>query len=410
MNYPTLDTAELSGKKVLLRAGFDVPMEDGKVADTTRIEAIVPTMKHILDAGGSLILLAHQGRPTPLHQGYAAQEGEPVPEFSQKPLAPVLEKLLGKTVHFVSRCVGAQATEVASNVQSGEVVLLENVRYEAGEKSKDTSERDALGEQLAALADVYVNDAFTNCHRDHASMTSVPKFMDQKYIGFNVQKEIEGLSLVTENPKQPVTLIISGAKAETKVPVIENFLTRAQDIIVGGCVTNTLLASKGIDIQSSRYDEDYVAKGKEILDAGAHDDNATVHVPDFVVCATSPDGQAHEVPASDIPDGEAIFDIGLQSVEAYAEIIRNSGTIVWNGPIGMYEKEQFARATKAIAAAVQEATAAGAVSVLGGGDTLDFHERYGVRLDNYTYVSTAGGAMLDFISGKPLPALEALKL
>lgn len=399
MNLPTLTQQEISGKRVLLRAGFDVPIEDGKVLDTTRIQKMVPTMKHILDGGASLIIMAHQARP----------KAQRVPEMSQKPLLPVLEELLGVSVQFADYCASQETIELANALEPGQVLLLENLRYEAGEKSKDQEERDAFGKQLAALADLYVNDAFTNCHRDHASMTSVPKYIPG-CIGLHVEQEVKGLSLVTENPAEPVTLIISGAKAETKVPVIENFLPRAKDIIVGGCVTNTLLAAKGVNIQSSRYDEDYVEKGKEILEAGSADTNATVHVPDSVVCAEGPEAQGTEFSASEIPEGQAIFDIGSSSIEAYCELIKKSGTIVWNGPIGMYEKEQFAGATKAIAAAVCEATANGAVSVLGGGDTLDFHDRYGLSLDSYTYVSPAGGAMLDFISGKKLPALEVLAM
>lgn len=399
MQYPTLNQADLSGKKVLLRAGFDVPLKDGKVQDTTRIEAIVPTMKYILDAGASLIIMAHQGRP----------KGEPIPEFSQRPLVAVLEKLLGTTVQFAERCIGEDAKTKADALMPGEVLLLENLRYEKGEKSKDSAERDAMGQELASFADVYVNDAFTNCHRDHSSMTSVPKCMNEKYIGLNVQKEIEGLSLVTHNPKQPVTLIISGAKAETKVPVIENFLSKAKDIIVGGCVTNTLLAAQGIDIKNSRHDEDYIAKAQEILAAGQSADNATVHLPTDVVCASSPDADGHTVAVEKIEDGEAIFDIGPKSIAHYEDILASSGTIVWNGPLGMYEKEQFSHASIAVAAAIKKATAAGAVSVLGGGDTLDVHEKYGISLDGYTYVSTAGGAMLDYISGKELPALVVLQ-
>jgi len=398
MTYPTLDQANLKGKTVLMRAGFDVPIEDGKVHDTTRITALLPTMKHILDNGAALILMAHQGRPS----------GEPNPEFSQKPLVPVLEKILGVTVQFADKCDSDEAKKLSDALQPGEVLLLENLRFEKGEKSKDQSERDALGERLASFADVYVNDAFTNCHRDHASMTSVPKFMGEKYMGLNVQKEVEGLSKVTKNPAHPVTLIISGLKMETKVPVIEQFLDQGDTIVVGGGVANTMLAAKGVDMRNSKVDEDFVEKGKQILEAGEQEDNAQIYLPTDGICAKSPSGEAEEFSVDSIPVDQIMFDIGTKTADHFAAVIAQSKTIVWNGPMGMYEKEAFASGTKAIREAIRKATAAGAISVVGGGDTLDFHERYGYSLDDYTFVSTAGGAMLDFISGKPLPALEAL--
>lgn len=398
MNYPQLLSAQLQGKRVLLRAGFDVPIEDGKVTDTTRIEALVPTMKHILDSGASLILIAHQGRP----------KGEPDPQYSQKPLVPELEKLLGTSVAFVGACTGPEVVEAANNLPAGHVLLLENLRFEKGEKSKDEAERDALGKQLAALADVYVNDAFTNCHRDHASMTSVPKYTAEKYMGLNVQKEVEGLSKAVHNPEHPVTLIISGLKMETKVPVIEQFLTQGDNILVGGGVANTMLTAAGKDMAKSRVDEDFVAKGKEILELSSSKENAAIHLPFDGVCASSPDADASECTLNEFDPDSIMFDIGPETRKHFEEVIATSKTIVWNGPMGMYEEEKFSGGTMAIAQAVRAATQRGAVTIIGGGDTLDFHEKYGLSLDAYTFVSTAGGAMLDFISGKELPALKAL--
>lgn len=400
MNYPTLDTADIANKKVLFRAGFDVPLKDGFVQDTTRMEANVPSMKYILDAGGSLIIMAHQGRP----------KGERLPEFSQKPLVPVLEQLLGVTVQFAEYCTGDETKKMTEALKPGEVLLLENLRYEKGEKSKDAAERDTFGKELASLADVYVNDAFTNCHRDHASMTAVPKYIPG-YIGFTVQKEVEGLSKVTNAPKAPVTLIVSGAKIETKVPVIEQFLTHGDDILVGGCIANTLAAAQGYAMGGSKYDEEFVDLAKELLAKGEREDNATIHVPTDFIAATeiSESAEATPMTAEEIAGDMAAFDIGPQTMDAYVDHIRSSKTIVWNGPLGLYEIEQFAGATKRVAEAVREATQAGAVSVIGGGDTLDFHDKYGISMDGYTFVSTAGGAMLDYISGKTLPALEVLK-
>ena len=401
MQLPTLNQASLSQKRALLRAGFDVPIVDGVVQDTTRIEAIVPTMRHILDEGASLIIMAHQARP----------KAERIPEMSQKPLVPVLETLLSAEVFFADKCDGEDAKTIAADLQPGQVLLLENLRYEKGEKSKDADERDALGKELAALADVYVNDAFTNCHRDHASMTSVPKFLKEKYIGFAVQKEVEGLSAVTENPEHPVTLIISGLKMETKVPVIEQFLSHGDDILVGGGVANTLLHARGFNVGKSKYDGEFVELAQKIMLESEKADKAMVHVPRDGVVASEPTEGADcvDLPIEDLEGDMAMFDVGRVTIERYKEVIAKSKTIVWNGPMGLYEVEKFAAGTKAIAEAVKEATANGAVSIIGGGDTLDFHDKYDVSMEDYTFVSTAGGAMLDFISGKELPALKALQ-
>ncbi len=401
MTYPQLKDQKLSGKCVLLRAGFDIPLENGEVQDQSRIEAIVPTMKHVIDSGAKLIIMSHQGRP----------KGERVPEMSQKPLVPVLEKLLGAPIKFCDQCRGGEAKSAVEALQSGEVLLLENLRYEKGEKSKDEAERDGLGKELSELADLYVNDAFTNCHRDHASMTSVPKFIPG-CIGFGVQKEIDGLSKAIDDPKKPLTLIISGAKIETKVPVIQNFMDRGDDVLVGGCIANTLIAAQGYDIAKSKYDEEFIDLAQELMLESEVEGKAKIHVPVDAILATEPseDAEKLNLPTESIAGDMAIFDIGKMTIEQYKTIIKSSGTIIWNGPLGMYELNRFSHATKRIAEAVAESTQNGAVSIVGGGDTLDFHDRYDYSLDAYTFVSTAGGAMLDFIAGKELPALEALKL
>jgi len=402
VKYPALDKAKLKGKRVLLRAGFDVPMEHGAVKDPSRIEAIVPTMRHILDAGASLIILAHQGRP----------KGERVPDMSQRPLVLVLEKLLGVRVAFSDECVGDEAERKARALGSGEALLLENLRFEEGETSKDAAVRDAFGKRLAGLADIYVNDAFTNCHRDHASMTSIPRFLPG-YLGFNALQEIEGLSKVTEKPRRPVALVISGAKIETKLPVIERFLSVGDDILVGGCIANTLIAARGFDVGKSKYDEseEMLEKARCLMLESTRDGRARIHIPRDAIVATqaSEDAQKINIPVENITGDMAIYDIGKVTIERYKEVIAKAGTIVWNGPLGMHELNRFSHATKRIAEAVAAATAKGAISVIGGGDTLDFHERYRYPTDVYTFVSTAGGAMLDFISGKDLPALEALR-
>ncbi len=396
MSFRLLKDADLSGKRVLMRAGFDVPIEDGKVIDISRIEAMVPTMKYILDAGASLILMAHQGRP----------KGVVDPAFTQKPLVQEIEKLLGTTVQFADSCVGDDAQKKAKSLQPGEVLLLENLRFHEGEKKNDPE----FAKQLASLAQVYVSDAFTNAHRDHASMSGVPKLLPS-YIGLNMQMEVENLSRVFDDPRRPITLIVSGAKMETKVPVIEHFLHKGDDVLLGGCIANTFVKARGFDVGASRFEEEHVEKAMEIMLESEKEESAFVHVPRDVVVASEATETAVklDLPVEDIEGDMAIYDIGSITVERYIGIIEKSGTIIWNGPLGLYEIENFSSGTKAIAEAVQRATNNGAFSVIGGGDTLDFHVRYNKSLDGYSFVSTAGGAMLEFLSGTELPGLKALE-
>jgi phosphoglycerate kinase len=393
--YRTLDQADLDGKRVLLRAGFDVTLEGGKVMDTERIEALVPTIQHILKHG-SLVILSHQGRP----------KGKPLPEFSQKPVTAVLEKLLGVKVQFAESCVGAETEKMAKALKKGEVLFLENLRYEAGEEQND----EGFAKKLAALGDVYVNDAFTNCHRTHASMVALAKLLPA-YAGIQLQKELEHLSPIVEKPAHPLCLIVSGAKMETKVPVIEQFLRKGDDILVGGCIANTFIAARGFDMGTSKYEEKYMEQAQEFMLESEKESNADIHVPRDVVVATAPteDAQKLDLPVEDIEGDMSVFDIGKVTIERYKKAILAAKMIVWNGPLGFYEVNRFSHATKRIAEAIAEATKNGAISIIGGGDTLDFHVRYGYSLDAYTFVSTGGGAMLEFIAGKRLPAIEALK-
>jgi len=399
MQYPLLKEAKLKGKKVLLRAGFDVPVKGGNVTDSSRIEAVLPTMKFILKQGAALILMAHQGRP----------KGERVPEMSQKPLVPVLEKLLKVKIQFADSCRGPEVQKMAAGLKAGEVLLLENLRYEKAENSKEPKERDVFAKELAALAEVYVNDAFPNCHRDHASMTSVPKFLPS-FMGLQLEQEVKNLSKVVEDPRRPLTLIVSGAKMETKVPVIEYFLNKGDDVLLGGCIANTFIAARGFEVGASKYEEEQVEKAQEIMLEAEKVDLADVHVPRDVVVATEATEKATklDLPLENILGDMMILDVGKVTVERYKKIIEKSGTIIWNGPLGLYELNHFSHGTKRLAEAIREATAKGAISIIGGGDTIDFHTKYQYPMDGYTFVSTGGGAMLDFISGKELPALKAL--
>ncbi len=391
----TLAKAKLKGKRVILRAGFDVSIEKGKVMDTERIEACVPTMKAILKEA-SLVILSHQGRP----------KGKRVAEYSQKPVVKELEKLLKKKVQFCDTCVGPTAEKLAKALKKGEVLFLENLRYEPGEEKNDP----AFAKQLAKLGDVYVNDAFTNCHRNHASMVGLARLLPS-YAGLQLQKEIENLSPIVSKPRHPLVLIVSGAKMETKVPVIQNFLTKGDDILLGGCIANTFIAARGFDVGTSKYEESALEQAQEFMLEAELPKRAAIHVPRDVVLATKAEEHAPKVdlPVENIMGDMSIFDIGKVTIERYKKVIAKAKMIVWNGPLGLYEINRFSHATKRIAEALAEAKKKGATVIIGGGDTIDFHVRYKYPLKAYSFVSTGGGAMLEFIAGKKLPAIEALR-
>lgn len=391
----TLAKAKLAGKRVILRAGFDVSIEKGKVMDTERIEACVPTIKRILK-DASLVIISHQGRP----------KGKRVAEYSQKPVVKELEKLLKKKVQFCDTCVGPKAEKAAKALKKGEVLFLENLRYEPGEEKNDP----AFAKELAKLGDVYVNDAFTNCHRNHASMVGLAKLLPS-YAGLQLEKEIEHLTPVVTKPRRPLVLIVSGAKMETKVPVIQHFLTKGDDILLGGCIANTFIAARGFDVGTSKYEEDAMGQAQEFMLESELPKRAAIHVPRDVVLATKAEEHAPKIdlPVEDIMGDMSIFDIGKVTVERYKKIIAKAKMIVWNGPLGFYEINRFSHATKRIAEALADAKKKGATVIIGGGDTIDFHTRYKYPLTAYTFVSTGGGAMLEFIAGKKLPAIEALQ-
>ncbi len=395
--YRTLDQAELKGKRILLRAGFDVPMEKGNVIDVTRIEAILPTMKHIVNAGAVLVLMAHQGRP----------KDKPDPQFSQEPLVPVLKKLLKTTVYFSKDTVGPGAKTVVDAAKPGEVVLLENVRFSPGEKKNDP----VFAKQLAALGDVYVNDAFTNCHREHASMVAVAKLLPA-YMGLTLEQEIKHLTPILESPKKPLTLIIAGSKMETKVPVIQRFLSKGDYVLTGGCIANTFIAARGFSVGASKHDEEGIEQAQEFMLESEKPGRAKIQIPRDVVVASelSEKAQRIDIPVEDVEGDMCIFDIGAVTVKRYCDAIAQSEMIVWNGPLGVYECKPFSHSSTLIAEAMAAAAKRGAVTIIGGGDTIDFHMKYDYPLSVYTFVSMGGGAMLEFIAGKKFQSLQALEL
>lgn len=393
--YRSLREAPLDGKKVLLRAGFDVPIEDGRVIDDTRIRAVVPTVRALLDGGAAVIILAHQDRP----------KGAVVPSMSQRPLVPLLSALLGENVLFADCCVGGDARAKVDALTPGQVLLLENLRFDAREEENDAG----FAAELASYGDLYVNDAFANCHRAHASMDALARALPA-YMGVQLEREIDYLSGVLTDPARPLTLVISGAKIETKVPVIERFLDAGDHVLVGGAIANTFIAAAGHGVGTSLVESAMIPTARRLMDAAGVDGRAVLHVPLDAVTAPSRDDAARAADRSldAIGDGEAVLDLGPRTVESYLEVIRASATIVWNGPLGVTSVPRFARASIATARALQEAAARGATVIIGGGDTLEFLAREGFDFSTFTFVSTGGGAMLDFLSGAPLPALEAL--
>ncbi len=395
-SYRTLDQARVSGKRVLLRAGFDLPMEKGKVTDITRVKAILKSMQYVVKGGGILVLLAHQGRP----------KNGPDPQFSQKPIVPVLEKLLRTKVHFAKDCVGPEAEKTVSKAKPGEVVLLENLRFHPEEKKNDVS----FAKKLRKLGDLYVNDAFTNCHREHASMLALARLLPA-FMGFTLAEEVKNLTPIVKTPKRPLTLIIAGAKMETKVPVIEHFLKKGDHILIGGCIANTFIAGRGFSVGASKYDEEGMEQAQELMLKSEKPRRAKIHVPPDVVVASelSETAEKIDLPVDDIEGDMCIFDIGKVTVKRYCELIESSKMIVWNGPLGVYEFNRFSHASKRIAESIARATKKGAVSIIGGGDTIDFHLRYKYPLSAYTFVSMGGGAMLEFIGGKRFASLKALE-
>ena len=398
--YQTLRSADLRGKRVLLRAGFDVPMEQGQVTDDTRIRALLPTMRHILDAGASLIIMSHQGRP----------KGQRVAALSQKPLQPILPELLSTTVQFTESCVGPEVVNAARALKQGEVLLLENLRFDARENSKNADERAAFAKELAALADAYVNDAFPNCHRDHASMTGVPALLPA-YMGLQLQEEVEKLTAALRKPTRPLVLVIGGAKMETKVPVIEHFLGKGDDVLLGGGIANTFLLARGYDIGVSLHEEAFIEIARRIMLESEGEGRAQIHVPADVVVASEPkeDTPILDIPVEDTEGDMKIFDVGRKTIDQYIALLAQAKTIIWNGPLGFHELDIFATGSRRIAEAVAAATKRGAQTILGGGDTLDLIDRMGLQHNRFTFVSTGGGAMLEFIAGKELPALRALQ-
>ncbi|WP_439495905.1 phosphoglycerate kinase [Bosea sp. (in: a-proteobacteria)] len=392
--FRTLDDADLAGKRVLVRVDLNVPMEDGKVTDTTRIDRILPTIREIAQKGGKAILLAHFGRP----KGRDAKD-------SLKQVVPALAHALGQPVTFVEDCIGDDVAKAVAAAKNGEVLLLENTRFHAGDEKNDA----AFVRALAANGDLFVNDAFSAAHRAHASTEGLAHALPA-YAGRTMQAELEALSAGLDNPARPVMAIVGGAKVSTKLELLGNLVRQVDVLVIGGGMANTFLAARGIDVGKSLCEHDLAATAREI-EAKAKEAGCEIMLPvDALVAREFRANPGHRVvPIGEVEAGEMILDAGPLSVAEVVLKLDTVRTLVWNGPFGAFELKPFDTATVTVAKAAAERVKAGRlVAVAGGGDTVAAMNHAGVA-DDLTYVSTAGGAFLEWMEGKPLPGVEALR-
>ncbi len=390
------------GKKALVRVDFNVPLDkDFNITDDTRIQAALPTIRYILDNGGSAILMSHLGRPQK-KDGMIDRENNTL-----KHLVPHLSELLGMEVKFCDDTVGEKAETMAANLKPGEVLLLENTRFYKGEEKGD----EELARQMAKLGDVYINDAFGTAHRAHASTTTVAKFFDKgsKAFGYLMRDEVQNAKKVLDNPERPLTAILGGAKVSDKILIIERMLDLVDNLIIGGAMAYTFFKAKGGKVGKSLVEDDRLDTARELL-AKAEKKGVAFLLPEDSVIADNfaADANFKSAPSGDIPDGWMGLDIGEKAVAEFSKTIKNSKTILWNGPMGVFEMSNFANGTKAVAEAIAKATKSGAFSLVGGGDSVAAVNDMNLA-DDMSYVSTGGGAMLEFFEGKTLPGVAAIE-
>lgn len=391
----TLKDFDFKNKKAIIRVDFNVPLDENfKVTDATRIEAAKPTIDAILAQGGSVILMSHLGRPKGVEENH-----------SLKHILETTSEVLGVPVHFASNCIGSEAKEAAAKLQAGEVLLLENLRFHSEEEAGDI----AFAKELASLGDIYVNDAFGTAHRAHASTTIIAQFFPkEKCFGLLLAKEIESLNKVLKNSEKPVTAILGGSKVSSKITVIENILDKVDHMIIGGGMTFTFVKALGGKIGNSICEDDKQELALEILRL-AKEKGVQIHIPEDVVAANafSNDAETKIVDVKEIPDGWQGLDAGPKSLENFKKVIMESKTILWNGPLGVFEMENFAKGTIALGNFIAQSTENGAFSLVGGGDSVAAVKQFGLE-DKMSYVSTGGGAMLEMLEGKTLPGIAAI--
>src|SRR5574344_1471891 len=391
------DLGDIRGKRALVRVDVNVPLDENKnVTDDTRIQAILPTLKFLKDKGAKIILMAHLGRP----------KGEVKPEFSLEPVAKYLSNILGEEVLFVTKPVGQGADEELKSLKDGQVALLENIRFYKAEEAKDDDM--TFAKELAKLGDFYVNDAFGAAHRNHTSTAKVAKILKPAVSGLLMEKEIRCLSQALDNPTRPFTAVVGGAKVSSKIGVLENLLDKVDNLIIGGGMAYTFVKANGGKIGNSICEDDQMDVAKAIEKKAADKNVKLVMATDVLVADDfSGNGTNKVVDVRAIPDGFEGVDAGPETQKAFDAVVKNSKTILMNGPVGAFENPKFEKGTKAILADIVEATKNGATSVIGGGDSVSAAKKF-FKAEDFTHVSTGGGASLEFIEGKVLPGVDAL--
>ncbi len=400
----TFNNHNFAGQKALIRVDFNVPIKDGSITDDTRIRAALPTIKKVLADGGAVVLMSHWGRPL---KDIEKKPHLTLADFTLKPVAAHLAKLLGTDVQFAEDCIGEDAAAKAAALQAGQVLLLENLRYYKQEEKGDKE----FAEKLATYGDVYVNDAFGTAHRAHASTAVIADSFaaGKKMFGLLMEGEVAAAEKVMNEAQKPFVAIIGGAKVSDKIMIIENLLEKATDIIIGGGMAYTFFKAMGGQIGNSLCEDDRLDTAKALL-AKAEAKGVCIHLPQDSIFADkfAADAQTSSGVNTEIPDGWMGLDIGQMACETFSKVIRESKTILWNGPMGVFEMEKFQHGTKTIADAVAAATANGAFSLVGGGDSVAAVNKFNYA-DKVSYVSTGGGAMLEFFEGKQLPGIAAIK-
>ncbi len=386
-NKKMVTDLDVKGKKVLVRVDFNVPISDGKVGDDTRIQAALPTIKYLLEQNAAVILCSHLGRP----------KGEVKPELSLKPVAEYLGKLIDAPVKFAEDCIGEKAEKAAADLEPGQVLVLENTRFHAGEKKNDPD----MAKQLASLAELYVNDAFGTAHRAHASTTGSADYLPAA-AGFLLEKEIKYLGNTIADPERPFVAILGGAKVSDKIGVIENLLEKADRILIGGGMANTFFKAQGYEMADSLVEDDVIDTAKDLLDKAGG--KLVLPVDVVIADAFEADADNKVMDVGDVPAGWRILDIGPRTVKAFEDIIERAGTVVWNGPMGVFEFDKFAKGTFDVAETIAKSEATG---IVGGGDSASAMRKAGLE-DKITHISTGGGASLEMLEGKTLPGLAAL--
>ncbi|MCH8496551.1 MAG: phosphoglycerate kinase [Balneolales bacterium] len=390
----TIEDLDVKGKKVVMRVDFNVPVQNGVITDDNRIVAALKSIKYVTDRGGMVILLSHFGRPK------SADDKE----FSLKIVADYLSTKVDVPVHFAEDCIGEAAESVIAKAKSGEIVLLENVRFHKGETKNDTD----FSKALASLGDMFVNDAFGSSHRAHSSVAGITEFLQPAAAGYLLEKEIRYLSESVNSPKRPFVAVLGGAKVSDKIPVIENLIDKVDTIIVGGGMTYTFYKAKGIPVGNSIVEEDRIKLAGELMEKAASKGVNLLLPTDSVVAKEFSNDTEHKiVDEKGIEDGWMALDIGPKSVEQFSNTIKEAGTVIWNGPMGVFEMSNFSNGTFSVAKALANATAKGTISIIGGGDSAAAIKEAGLE-NEVTHVSTGGGASLEYLEGKELPGITAL--